>query len=80
MTVTVPGTVRMAITADSNGYINNSSGTPASTRYVNYDVINANYFVQNYDDEDDEISDFVTDILQVGGITGTFNRVAIYFY
>lgn len=79
MTVTVPGTVRMAITADSDGYINNSSGTPASVRYVNYDVINANYFIQNYDDESDDISDFVSSILEVGGITGAFNRVAIYF-
>lgn len=79
MTVTVPGTVRMAITADSDGYINNSSGTPTSTRYTNYDVINANYFVQNYDDEHDDISDFVSSILEVGGITGAFSRVAIYF-
>jgi len=79
MTVNVPGTVRMAINADSDGYINNSSGTPASTRYANYEIINANYFVQNYEDENDEISDFVYSILQVGGITGMFNRVAIYF-
>lgn len=79
MRVKLPGTVRMAINADSDGYINNSSATPASVRYANYEVINANYFIQNYGEENDEISDFVSAILQVGGITGMFNRVAIYF-
>lgn len=79
MTVKVPGTVRMAINADSDGYINNSTGTPASTRYTNYDVINANYFLQNYNNEEDEISYFVSSILEVGGITGSFNRVVISF-
>ena len=79
MRVQAPGIIRTMLSADANGYINNSTGTPATNKYVTHDILNASYFVSNYSGERGEIAEFISSILAVGGITGSFNRATINF-